>query len=424
MTSTKVGTSEAFLRRFGRRRPAPAREAQAEAGDLLRGFLGRADGELGDGQEGRALAKFTSRSASQSTVANANSKDDFDDNFLENLASMPAMSDAVAGMRVVMRRYEATLNVMPIPAAFVHHIYGVVEHRSSVDQELQAARQEGVVRMFYVNSGKSDRIVTLESDYRSLVSKLADDLQARNCLSEAMTLRRFRDRVLPRCRELSISANDLLRLLASDPQRQNDHAVEEHETFYASEAAARATARALEGNSRKSPRTILCEAELLVRRIDVFEANSYWITLPGLGGVVKPIKRGRKAIIEAIERKKNKEILERDLYSMVDMQRHRRTKRSRGHVGQQDRDFDAGAEGAGAATGASAQTAKLVKATETLGLEFHIMDAIQVGLVQSIRTGMGILLKLTSLATDVSSQHLDPAPSSSTSAPRLGRRSR
>ncbi|GBG26525.1 Serine/threonine-protein kinase 19 [Hondaea fermentalgiana] len=321
------------------------------------------------------------------------------------------MSDAVAAARLLMRRHRQELSLVPIPVAFVHHVYGVVAHRSAVDQEIQEARQSGELRMYFINSGKADRLVSLEADYRALVSRLADDLQASNKLSEAMALRRFRDRVLPRCTALSISDEELTRLLASNPTKPARQREER-----ASEAAIRAddqAAAAPQGLLRKSPRTILCEAELLVRRVDVFEANSYWITMPGLGRLVKPMKRGRKALVETFDKKKNKEMLERDIFQLVSMQRRKRKRRRTDR--DYGRDLDAGTAGPGAAAGVSMQTTKLAKATEALGLEFHIKDAVQAGLLQTVPTGMGMLLKLTPLATEVSAQRPDAAPRSASS---------
>jgi len=274
-------------------------------------------------------------------------------------------SDSVAAVLLLQRRVaQGAQNLgVPVGVAFVHHVYSIVRHRSSVDRELEEARIRGVLRMFQGGAGMAgDKVVVLEGAYRKYVAQLAQKLRNEDRLSDSQVVTRFLERVVPLFTGLSISTDDLGRLFAKATIEIEEELPDSKRLRMASEH-----------HTRRSPALMLTEQGLLARRVDMVNIESYWLTLPSLGRFVGLVNTCRLLLVRLIARRKNAEMLKRDLFQKV----------------QGDLRMSSGA------------VRVLRKSCETLGLEFHVDDTVYAGLLSSQETGMGPLLKLTPNAVSI-----------------------
>jgi len=248
-------------------------------------------------------------------------------------------SDTLAAVKYQCRKFRSRFPTR-ISMTFVHHLYQVVKDRSMVDQELQACREEKALRLLFVNSGPADRGIVIESEYLEMVQEIANELERENKVLEASVVRSFHTNILPVYNDLSISVKDLRAFIFG---------VTEEDEIYQ------------KVNNTLPVESILSDAGLLIRRVDIYEANSYWITMPLLGEVVGLIKEGRKAIIAQIKKKRNKQLLLRDLRAQTVA---KPSGKSQGILVK--RTLPKGSS-----------NAQLSKAIEVMGLDFHVMDALQ-----------------------------------------------
>jgi len=352
----------------------------------------------------------------------------------DTLLALGAPSDTFAGVLLLLQRYrercqlaqtaavlrrreleppsrrtqtearEVIKGCLDVPVTFSHHLYGVVKHRSSVDRELQQCCKDKQVRLLHVSTGLSDKAVVLEKDFRSLANRIADSLEilgkgsssnsndsstpkgktkARAALfrESCKIVKLFVANVLPHCRDLSISSADLRQLLFSSSLQSKE---EFNRISFAS--------------GHKRPEAILCEQNLLIRRTDDFEADCYWFTIPRLGELVAVIKDARKLLVATIKRRRNHEFLQRDMLTLLTREgkKAKKTTSSRHKRGS-------GLFGKTAVSKSSSKgpvsNEKLAMATTLLGLDYHVTDLVESGLVRSIPTGLGALLKLSSNST-------------------------
>jgi len=135
--------------------------------------------------------------------------------------------------------------------------------------------------------------------------------------------------------------------------------------------------------------------------VDVFQANSYWFTLPGLGEAVGLLKTARREIVATIKRRRNNEMLQRELVLQAigpgKNSKRRKTGSARAPGGQR-RKPGASIFGEPKPQQPAGGGDKLAQAVQRMGVEYHIMDAVQSGTVLAIPTGMGPLLKLPNVS--------------------------
>ncbi len=285
----------------------------------------------------------------------------------------------------------APVPLADLPVVFSHHVYSVVRHRSTVDLELHdaCAGPSRRLRQLYTSAGPGCRAVVDEGEYRALARGLCAG-------ADAEVVSRFIELVLPATGELSISSKQLRDLLHG-----HGRSAAAEELGGAGGGLARARAAAAAAAPLLHPELALCRAGLLIRRVDVFDANSYWFTVPRLGDCVHVLLEGRKHVLAAVKRRRNAEMLERDLRATVAEAGVDGAGAGAG-VGARKgkskapapRDALARLAGLGAADSAALSLQALARATSLMGIDYHIMDCVESGALRSTVTGLGPLLKL------------------------------
>ncbi|KIY97557.1 hypothetical protein MNEG_10405 [Monoraphidium neglectum] len=276
------------------------------------------------------------------------------------------------------------------PFVLKAHIYTVVSDRTAADRDLDDLLARGRARAFRLATGADEHVVLLMSDYLALISSIIahKDDEARQgqlrqlegqrveaaeqaapgpgaravvtapaaAAAAAAALRRFRDRVAPRCRDASISVERLLQLLAGrddsssagggdapgrrlsqqqqqqqqqqqPPQQQQGQRGQRHHHQQQPDGARRtaalphagkhagpAAAAAATARSGDADVSHLLAAELLSR--DSLVPGRLTFTVPGAGRIVRWLVDGRQELTQALSKKRFGEALEKELLKL------------------------------------------------------------------------------------------------------------
>ncbi|XP_066472626.1 inactive serine/threonine-protein kinase 19 isoform X2 [Tiliqua scincoides] len=188
-----------------------------------------------------------------------------------------------------------------------HQIYSLVKDRTTVDRRLNQLKDEGRIRMFQHGFDADSIAVAFTDNYKSKVLEFVSGKEF------ARTVQKFLDSVVSSCPDISFDKGKMLK----------------------------------DFGFRDTEITELVNAGVLTVR----DAGSWWLAVPGAGRFVKCFIKGRKAVLNMIEKAKYKEVL------LSDLQNRR---------------------------------APSVK----LGLSYHIHDIIGAQLVDCVPTTSGTLLRL------------------------------
>eukprot|EP00124_Ichthyophonus_hoferi_P004442 Ihof_evm1s489 gene=Ihof_evmTU1s489 len=158
--------------------------------------------------------------------------------------------------------------------AFHHQLYSIVHDKTLVDKQLAELRKNHIIRLARLGQSANEFLVFLESDFTQYISDVVR-MNVRNPLVTQPIIDRYVNQVLPLVNDASITTKTLM-----SEMKFSDNEL-----------------------------TILVQCGLLNTR----DVNSFWLSIPGVGGFIKNFYAGRKELTSKIRRNKYKEILQQDL---------------------------------------------------------------------------------------------------------------
>lgn len=160
-------------------------------------------------------------------------------------------------------------NKLP-PIVLKHQLYGMLNDRTKVDQELNDLRKHGVIKLFKLGSEADEYCILFTNDYEDHVQKTMTALSLSPILIE-----KFISNVVKKCHDVCVTKETLM-----VEYRFSDFEI-----------------------------TQLIKASV----ITVKDVGSWWLAIPNAGMFMKCFLRGRKAVLTMIRKCKYKEILRKDL---------------------------------------------------------------------------------------------------------------
>ncbi|XP_069122738.1 inactive serine/threonine-protein kinase 19-like [Argopecten irradians] len=156
------------------------------------------------------------------------------------------------------------------PIVLKHQLYGMMNDRTKVDQELNDLRKRGLVKLFKLGSEADEYCILFTNDYEEHVTKTMTGLSMSPILIE-----RFSANVVKKCQDVCVTKETLM----------TDYRFSDLEI------------------------TQLVKASV----ITVKDLGNWWLSIPNAGTFMKCFLRGRKAVLTMIRKCKYKEILRKDL---------------------------------------------------------------------------------------------------------------
>ncbi|EFJ20354.1 hypothetical protein SELMODRAFT_418188 [Selaginella moellendorffii] len=156
-------------------------------------------------------------------------------------------------------------------------LYSSVKDRTTVDKELEALKQQQVVRMFKLNSGRDDFAVMLLEDYVSQIDAAKQRMESKHSSDTTIVFDWFQNYVLGSSPDLSISNSHLVSLLSRG------------------------------GKTTDKQISVLINAGFLVRQMS--DSEDYWFSIPGIGWAMKNLTQGRKEVTQLLRKRQSKEAL-------------------------------------------------------------------------------------------------------------------
>ncbi|DBA77673.1 TPA: hypothetical protein ACH3X2_008375 [Trebouxia sp. C0005] len=128
-----------------------------------------------------------------------------------------AATDTLLALQLLRSQFPAKAREVIVPFMLRSQLYSLVDDRTLVDRELDELRRDRVVRVLKLPTAPDDYAFMLSEDYATAV------LQQQHLMQEAGTpveqlqvFSWFRERVLARCPDNSITHHDVLRQLSAD----------------------------------------------------------------------------------------------------------------------------------------------------------------------------------------------------------------
>ncbi|XP_060071694.1 inactive serine/threonine-protein kinase 19-like [Ylistrum balloti] len=156
------------------------------------------------------------------------------------------------------------------PIVLKHQLYGMMNDRTKVDQELNDLRKHGLIKLFKLGSEADEYCILFTNDYEEHVKKTMVSLAISPILIE-----RFSSNVVRKCQDVCVTKETLMM----------DYKFSDFEI------------------------TQLLKASV----ITVKDIGNWWLSIPNAGTFMKCFLRGRKAVLTMIRKCKYKEILRKDL---------------------------------------------------------------------------------------------------------------
>ncbi|EFJ28334.1 hypothetical protein SELMODRAFT_93085 [Selaginella moellendorffii] len=158
-------------------------------------------------------------------------------------------------------------------------LYSSVKDRTTVDKELEALKQQQVVRMFKLNSGRDD--FAFSSSFLFLLLAQIDAakqrMESKHSADTTIVFDWFQNYVLGSSPDLSISNSHLVSLLSRG------------------------------GKTTDKQISVLINAGFLVRQMS--DSEDYWFSIPGIGWAMKNLTQGRKEVTQLLRKRQSKEAL-------------------------------------------------------------------------------------------------------------------
>eukprot|EP00899_Mesostigma_viride_P006834 jgi/Mesvir1/16151/Mv08422-RA.1 len=212
-------------------------------------------------------------------------EDDPEDVF-SSLCAVP--SDIMACLTLLRQQFPPLSSVSVPPLILCTQVYSVLGDRTTADRDMEELRHQGRLRRFKLSSGKSDYAVVFTDDYvqQVLREKARAVAKGTSALQQdaAAVFDWFISCVLPQCTDVSISEDELARLLT---HAQGDAPVSRDGVL------------------------MLLRHGLLVRQLA--GTGLYWFGIPNIGQVLKSIIQGRHEVIGLVSKRRRKEILQAEL---------------------------------------------------------------------------------------------------------------
>mmetsp|Transcript_8958 Transcript_8958/g.22079 ORF Transcript_8958/g.22079 Transcript_8958/m.22079 type:complete len:325 (+) Transcript_8958:240-1214(+) len=248
----------------------------------------------------------------------------------DDFALADVPSDTLAAVMMLRNKFPPSVPMCPL--ALKTHIYSVVNDRTAVDRQLEELNRNNKVQIIKLASNRNDYGVALWEDYASAVCACGEDRRALSGGEEGIK-----------------GASELFGWFLDSLVARISHC---YVTDFQMERELRAFLASVEGadpNAYDEHITLLIRSGLLTRRTSVH--GGYWISVPNVGIFVKSLNTGRKRLLGIVRRRKRGEMLQWDL-----------------------------------------EKVKLPKTT--LGMPFHLRDALGSGIFDQIETTCGPLLRL------------------------------
>lgn len=214
-------------------------------------------------------------------------------------------TDTLIALKIIRAQFPKIERVAVQPFVLRSQLYSSVKDRTQVDRELEALREEEVLRIFKLNTGQDDHAIMFTDDYLKQVEAARIRIEAKHP-DDVVIFGWFRSFVLPSKNQVSISHLELCELLSSGGEVKDKHI------------------------------SLLINAGLLTRQLA--DSNSYWFSIPNVGMLLKSLSQGRKELLSFLNRRKYKEMLLSPLekrrlrFSQLDMRFHLRDLIGSGHL--------------------------------------------------------------------------------------------
>jgi len=190
-------------------------------------------------------------------------------------------SDTVCALHLLRR--EQFLPGLP-PIFLVNQLYSIVKDATAVDQELEYLIQSRIIRLIHLNTSRKDMAVVFVIDARSFLEQVRSEVSLKRSLSEKNALVAFKrdsslldhgfdaftSDLLDNCTQPWISKVRLLEAL---------HLVRSAE-------------------DRERAVQLLLDVGVLLRR----DVDTFWVTLPRIGLLVRSLTAGRRELIQVLRR--------------------------------------------------------------------------------------------------------------------------
>ncbi|KAL0033609.1 hypothetical protein WJX79_007484 [Trebouxia sp. C0005] len=199
-----------------------------------------------------------------------------------------AATDTLLALQLLRSQFPAKAREVIVPFMLRSQLYSLVDDRTLVDRELDELRRDRVVRVLKLPTAPDDYAFMLSEDYATAV------LQQQHLMQEAGTpveqlqvFSWFRERVLARCPDNSITHHDVLRQLSADRKhKRRDEVTEQHIS-------------------------LLLNCGLLTRHLT--QKDTYWFALAGIGPLIKSLVKGRKDLLGMLSRRRYPEMFVKEL---------------------------------------------------------------------------------------------------------------
>ncbi|KAL2633721.1 hypothetical protein R1flu_005200 [Riccia fluitans] len=214
--------------------------------------------------------------------------------------------DTLVAVRLMCAQFPKIDQSSVMPFVLRSQLYSSVSNRTNADRELEELKQQQVLRVFKLNSGKDDFAVMLKDDYLKQIKGAKQWIQSTRPEEDIAVFDWFRTRVINAHTGTSIRHSQLVLLLSQA------------------------------GDVKDKQISLLINSGLLVRQLA--DDSTYWFGIPNVGSLLKSLTQGRKELISFLSRRRYKEMIQAVLEkkrlrtSQFDMRFHIRDLLGSGHI--------------------------------------------------------------------------------------------
>ncbi|KAG6553113.1 hypothetical protein Mapa_005451 [Marchantia paleacea] len=215
-------------------------------------------------------------------------------------------TDTLVAIKMMCAQFPKISQNAVRPFVLRSQLYSSVSDRTTADRELEELKQQQVVRIFKLHSGKDDFAIMLIEDYIKQIEGAKQRIESKRPEEDIAVFDWFQSRVINAHTGASIRHSHLVQLLSQA------------------------------GDVLDKQITLLINSGLLVRQSS--DETTYWFGIPSIGLLLKSLTQGRKELTSFLARRRYKEMIQAVLEkkrlrtSQFDMRFHIRDLLGSGHI--------------------------------------------------------------------------------------------
>ncbi|KAJ7525739.1 hypothetical protein O6H91_17G063900 [Diphasiastrum complanatum] len=182
----------------------------------------------------------------------------------------------MVALRLMCDQFPKLEKVTVQPFVLRSQLYSSIKDRTTVDQELEAFRKQGTIRVFKLNTGQDDFAIMLLDNYLFQLESAKKRMESKHGQDPTLVFDWFLTNVINTNTQVSITHSELVMLLSKGGPVADKHI------------------------------SLLINAGLLVRQLA--DETTYWFSIPNVGPILKSLTQGRKELLYFLSRRRYKEI--------------------------------------------------------------------------------------------------------------------